>query len=85
MKIIHDIKSISAKRREQLRKEAYEAFQSGITGHSQYGFFCPEAMSWMVDAPNLKLSRDITGFRLLPPGGRAVYTSLISIRPGQKS
>ena len=34
MKIIHDIKSISAKRREQLRKEAYEAFQSGITGHS---------------------------------------------------
>ena len=34
MKIIHDIKSISAKRRELLRKEAYEAFQSGITGHS---------------------------------------------------
>ena len=34
VKIIHDIKSISAKRRELLRKEAYEAFQSGITGHS---------------------------------------------------
>ena len=50
----------------------------------RYGFFCPEPMSWMVDAPNLKLSRDITGFRLLPPGERAVYTSRISIRQGTK-
>lgn len=34
MKTIRDVKSISAKRREQLRKQAYEAFQTGVTGHS---------------------------------------------------
>lgn len=33
-KIIHDIKSIPVKRREELRKHAYEAFQAGITAHS---------------------------------------------------
>lgn len=53
---------------------------------AQSGFFCPEPMSWMVDAPNLKLPRGITGFRLLPPGGSAVYrTAIRVVRAGGSS
>ncbi|MBO7473889.1 MAG: aldose 1-epimerase [Ruminococcus sp.] len=32
-------------------------------------FFCPEPMTAMIDAPNLKLSPDITGYREVKPGG----------------
>ena len=46
---IHDVKSISAKRREELRKQAYEAFQAGITGHSfakQHKIYAETVYSW---------------------------------------
>lgn len=46
----------------------------------KYGFFCPEPMSWMVDAPNLKMPPDITGFRMLPAGEKAIYTAKITVR-----
>jgi len=33
------------------------------------GYFCPEPMTWMVNAPNLELSPQTTGYREIPPGG----------------
>lgn len=46
---IHDVKSITAKRREQLRRQAYEAFQTGITGHAfakQHQIYAETVYSW---------------------------------------
>lgn len=31
------------------------------------GFFCTEPLSWMVNAPNLSMSKEKTGYRELPP------------------
>ena len=48
-KIIHDIKSIPVKRREELRKHAYEAFQAGITAHSfakEHQIYSETVYSW---------------------------------------
>ncbi len=44
------------------------------------GFFCPEPMSWMIDAPNLALPREVTGVRVLTPGEIATYTAKISVQ-----
>lgn len=46
---IHDVKCITAKRREQLRRQAYEAFRSGITGHAfakQHQIYAETVYSW---------------------------------------
>lgn len=32
------------------------------------GYYCPEPMTWMIDAPNLDLPADITGYVELAPG-----------------
>ncbi len=32
------------------------------------GYFCPEPMTWMVNAPNLELPAKITGYREIAPG-----------------
>ena len=32
------------------------------------GFFCPEPMSWNIDAPNLKAPAEVTGYAELAPG-----------------
>lgn len=32
-------------------------------------WICPEPQSWAINAPNLDLPTDLTGFRILPPGG----------------
>ncbi|NHN29368.1 aldose 1-epimerase [Paenibacillus agricola] len=34
----------------------------------QSGFICPEPQTWAINAPNLALPDDITGFQLLAPG-----------------
>lgn len=36
-------------------------------------FVCPEPQTWMVDAPNLSLPAEITGFDALEPSERRVY------------
>lgn len=36
--------------------------------HGQKGFFCPEPMSWNIDAPNLKGDPAVTGYTELAPG-----------------
>ena len=43
------------------------------------GFFCPEPMSWMIDAPNLPFPREVSGVRVLAPGEIATYTTKISV------
>ena len=34
------------------------------------GYFCPEPMTWMINAPNLDLPPETTGLVALAPGGR---------------
>lgn len=34
------------------------------------GYFCPEPMTWMINAPNLNLPPETTGFTMLEPGNR---------------
>lgn len=36
------------------------------------GYICPEPQTWIVDAPNLPFSREITGFDAIAPGDRRV-------------
>ena len=42
-------------------------------GDGRQNFVCPEPQSWMVDAPNLPLPPETTGFEALQPGERRVY------------
>jgi aldose 1-epimerase len=41
------------------------------------GYFCPEPMSWMVDAPNLPLAPEDTGYEELAPGESKTMTQHI--------
>ncbi len=38
------------------------------------GYFCPEPMSAMIDAPNLELPQGMTGYRELKPGESTTFT-----------
>lgn len=38
------------------------------------GYFCPEPMTWMIDAPNLNLPNDLTGYEELAPGESKTVT-----------
>lgn len=44
------------------------------------GFICPEPQTWVINAPNLKLSGDITGFKLLAPGEEWIATTRIFVQ-----
>jgi aldose 1-epimerase len=37
------------------------------------GYFCPEPMSAMIDAPNLDLPADLTGYRELAPNESTTF------------
>jgi aldose 1-epimerase len=37
-------------------------------GNGSQGFICPEPQTWMVNAPNLDLPDEVTGFGQLQPG-----------------
>jgi aldose 1-epimerase len=43
-------------------------------------FFCPEPQSCMINAPNLALPEDITGFSSLNPGEKKETVCRISLR-----
>ena len=51
-------------------------------GRNEPGFICAEPMSWMIDAPNLPLPPELTGFRMLAPGDSFRERSRISVEPG---
>ena len=40
-------------------------------GGGGQGFICPEPQSWLVDAPNLSLPPQTSGFTALAPGQSA--------------
>ncbi len=41
------------------------------------GYFCPEPMTWMINAPNILLSPDDTGYAELAPGASKTVTQHI--------
>ncbi len=42
-------------------------------------YFCAEPQSWAINAPNLKLPKEVTGFNTIPPKGKWSSTSKIYI------
>ena len=53
-------------------REAGYPFLMLWNGGGGQGFVCPEPQSWLVDAPNLPLAPEVSGFFALPPGQSAV-------------
>ncbi len=45
--------------------------------HGDKGYFCPEPMTWIIDAPNLPLSPDESGYVELAPGESKTITEKI--------
>lgn len=43
-------------------------------------FFCPEPMTWMVNAPNLDLPPEVTGMQVIDPGSTCSAKTLIYIK-----
>ena len=54
---------------------------SAAAGQSQPAeFFCPEPMSWTIDAPNLSGDPAVTGYTELAPGESKTVTERIFVR-----
>ncbi len=47
----------------------------------QGGFICPEPMTWAIDAPNLQLPHEVTGYRELAPG--EIWADTLTIKIGR--
>jgi aldose 1-epimerase len=45
--------------------------------HGDKGYFCPEPMTWIIDAPNLPLTPDESGYVELAPGQSKTLTEKI--------
>ena len=45
--------------------------------HGDKGYFCPEPCTWIIDAPNLPIPDDETGYRELAPGESKTLTERI--------
>lgn len=52
-------------------------------GGGGQGFLCPEPQSWLVDAPNLPLPPEESGFFSLEPGQERTYELLLSYAPAR--
>ena len=50
----------------------------------QSGFICPEPMTWAIDAPNLALPREATGYKELAPGQAWADFSTIQVRKDER-
>ena len=48
--------------------------------HGMKEFFCPETMSWNIDAPNLSGDPAVTGYTELAPGESKTVTERIFVR-----
>ncbi|TCL76385.1 aldose 1-epimerase [Hydrogenispora ethanolica] len=44
------------------------------------GFFCPEPQTWAINAPNLDLAPELTGYQELQPGASWTAESAIAVR-----
>ena len=49
------------------------------------GYFCPEPMSWMIDAPNLPLAPEDSGYEELAPGESKTMTQHIYTKAPKKA
>ena len=45
--------------------------------HGDKGYFCPEPMTWIIDAPNQHIPVDESGYRELAPGESHTLTETI--------
>ena len=61
---------------KQIRYEVSRDYRFWIIWNDwgEKGYFCPEPMSWMIDAPNLPLSPEDTGYEELAPGASKTVT-----------
>ena len=64
---------------KQIRYEVCKDFKFWIiwNDHGDKGYFCPEPMSWIIDAPNLPLSESESGYTELAPGESSTVTEKI--------
>ena len=64
---------------KQIRYEVCKDFKFWIiwNDHGDKGYFCPEPMSWIIDAPNLPLSQSESGYMELAPGESKTVTEKI--------
>ncbi len=63
----------------QIRYEVCRDFKYWViwNDHGDKGYFCPEPMTWIIDAPNLPLPKDETGYEELVPGESKTVTERI--------
>lgn len=45
------------------------------------GFFCPEPLTWVPNAPNVDAPAELTGIQSLEPGASAVVVSKLTVAP----
>jgi len=64
---------------KQIRYEVCRDFKYWViwNDHGDKGYFCPEPMTWIIDAPNLPLPAEETGYMELAPGEAKVLTERI--------
>jgi aldose 1-epimerase len=48
--------------------------------HGDKGYFCPEPMSWIIDAPNLSGDPSVTGYVELAPGESKTITERLFVK-----
>ena len=63
----------------EIRYEVCKDFKYWIiwNDHGDKGYFCPEPMTWAIDAPNLPLAAEETGYTELAPGESKTLTEKI--------
>ena len=66
---IHGVRIFDTKTNHEILYEVDEFYKFFIIWNCGGGadFFCPEPMSWMIDAPNLTISPEISGYREIAP------------------
>lgn len=61
---------------KEIRYEVSQDYQFWVIWNDwgEKGYFCPEPMSWVIDAPNLPLDPEDTGYKELAPGESKTVT-----------
>lgn len=64
---------------KEIRYEVSEDYKFWVIWNDwgEKGYFCPEPMTWMIDAPNLPLAPEDTGYQELAPGESKTVTQHI--------
>ncbi|WP_173472684.1 aldose 1-epimerase [Eubacterium ruminantium] len=64
---------------KEIRYEVCRDFKYWViwNDHGDKGYFCPEPMSWIIDAPNLDMDPEVSGYTELAPGESKTMTEKI--------